>query len=1542
MTKKLQIRASWLSLVLLALCLGALTLFANYQLRKNLKLFSKDFLAQLEDTYNFNVTYDRMRINSFYYFQIDQLKLESAGQSISVKNLRIYLAWWKLIFHDKSLDLVQSIEVNDVSVYISEKNLQAKSAQKIEQQILQDKVPLQAKAKAFFTYLFDLFGIVLGQDQNFSLTKIDIKRLNLTVDAVWGNLHINDMYASVLPTKTTIDVDMQATIQPSFTNFLQEKFNTSLKGSISRQSKEGDITFTLTPPSKIFLLRQNMKFRARWQNHILEIEKVVDSIPLDFSFKLDVEQRYAYLGFNAKSMNIGKFIDFPTSQGSLESRGTLSSNWNGSASMLYYPDMDMCYYEATGTFDTNYTNNKMNLDIDFSGNNMTAEVKKFNMQYPGGNFSYTGGWNMQNLFPYGEFLLRQNLNSKTLVLQINAAEVQNKATIRSKQFTLDGIPLGIINTDVSFLNDEYRTSIVYQTPMGKQVTAEGHLGRISEIGQWHIFAKDFPLLELVRAKVFPSFFAKWYMNWDVMLTLKPESFFVDGRRFDFSQDTAHGVSSAFVVDNGQVNVSNFMLVWGDFFTRLTLNTQLNSSQFDAKLNVLDRDYDIDGKYDKESIHVWGEHIELYTSLLKKNLRLNIEDMPVGTHNDEELTLSVHGSASWMEKFNALMSQILLKAETTSLEMKNIQIASEGGKIETIIYEDYLSRLSGQMGYRVYETQGDLQVDAVMEMAGQNGENYLVQLYYDQFWQGQISVYRLPLERLRVPGLEGSLSTNFSFEMQNSQPKLDGYVSFDGFYKNLRLAVDTGIGATEQGIQILGSHIQYGALKLLGPVALLDFTTGRVEFSTQITDVRKIVQTGITVSIEPQSYEGIGSLATLFDKNFFMLVQTNEVEMNERVLFPAYAMVVVRTEKEITVTSDTELELDFSYQLVDQGFHLDLQDNTTEIEVKVRGNVSVDNYFIDIVNLSIPLPLINPVAITPETGQRILGFTKGVLKGNFFIDNSRLVNGDIKLTGNLRSPFSPGNDFKFNHALTIRNSVMKTNDWLFQLPQGTTLMLNAALNFSGSNFNYVVRADIRNGLGATFDFDILNFVKFKGRTLGWAQYEGDLRMGYLSGRLEFPTAQGSMASLTQFIGRKENSEDLRIYKIKPPGYNVLSGRGFSYEGYGAGQQEKFAPFTLVSSNQWELPEYSVAPEDVSPEDNFRLVAGRDFTFYAPSMSLPTIQATLNPGQYVDLFMDIVAGGDRLVYLKGMLTVNRGEISYFGNKFLIEKGGTILFDKTTEVNPYLDLKADYRVDTLTNRVITMHFKNYVLDTYNPQFTSIPTLSQEQIMSILGANVSSRATENSTVSNMFASGALDTSYPQSVYNEADRERNANTNNSLGAFEQIIRTGTDTIGGSVSRMVENAVRFIPFIDTVTIKTDFISNFALDKLAGSTAESAEQRHYNDGADSFTRYLDGTSIYFGTYIDRNLFFQTKIDLEDMSTLSRYADASQLKVNFYLDFQINTPLFLVDWAFNPMQNSRDVSDNYWKFRPEVTITLSKTYAFRDWKDLYEQLAGYDGQ
>ena len=1539
MTKKTHMRISWLSLLFLALIMGILSVYANYQLRKNLRQFSEDFLTHLEDTYHFKVSYERIRVN-FSYWQIKQLQLEREGETLSIKNLRIYLAWWKLFFRAKGLNLIRSIQINDIDIYILEKQPSDKAQErKAQRRIFEVAPPLTKKTKEFFFYVFDLLHLVWGQGPDFLNTKANIKRLNLEIDALWGKLRVQDVSASVLPSSKSIEVAAQANVNPGLGASLQESFHTSLKGSISRETHNGEMIFSLMPVSKVFLVKQNMRFLAQWQDDVLEIQKVVDSIPLDVSLKIDAAKRYAYLGLNARSFDVGKLLDLNVAGAERVAGQSLSANWNGSASFMYYPDMDMSYYEATGVFNTNFFGKNIDLDVDFSGNNIQAQIKKFRLKTPSVSLSYQGDWDMQNFFPRGELFLRAGTGKAPLILSMQSEHKDNVAQMSSSRFEYNGVTLGDLNITMNLEQDEYATQVIYSTPEGGEMMTKGHFSRALGIGQWHILAQDFPLLELVRSRVLPSFLAKWLINWDILMTMRPEGFFVDGRRFDFSQTDKRMVSSSFVVDNRQVNISNLMIIWGGFFTRLTLNTQLNSSQFNGLLNMNDTDYQIHGKYTANSVQILGNAGELSVHFDKKSLYLNVQDLLLGRHGEKDVKVSLIGSASWQNGFTALFNRLHVRGNVTDLEMRDIQIAADGGKIESIVFQDNISRLSGQMGYRLYESNSNMQVDGVMELTGDNGENILLQVYYNEFWQGQLSLYRLPVQRLKVEGLEGILSTKLSFQMPLSRPQIDGYMLFEGFYKNLRLAVDTGLSLNENEFQILGNHIQYGKWKFFGPVILCNFATGDLEVSSQIRNISETIQTGITMSIQSFSGPNKSSPGEIFSHDFSMLVQTQDIIINERVFLPAYNINLERADKEIRAQSRGDLKLDFVFGLEKRDFALHLDDNITSLFVQAKGSLSTDNFFIDISHFSGLLGFLNPLLIMPASGQRILGFTKGKFKGNLLIDSNHLINGNIDLTGGIRSAFSPGNNFKLDHQIVIRNSVMRTEDWGFKLTQGTRILVNTTVNLTKENFSYLAHVDIRGGRGANFDFDILNYVKFRGKVLGWVQYEGDARIGYLSGRLEFPTAEGSLASLTKYISTSEDTQQNIVYKVRPPGYTVISGRNISYDNPDTTQSEGISPFRFVSMQARDIENYN-ARRDASPEDRFTLIAGRDFTFYAPSRTLPTIQATLNPGEYVDLYMDITAGGDKTIYLEGVLGINRGEINYFGNKFLVEKGGTILFDKNTEFNPYLDLKADYRVDSITNRVVRMHFQNHVLDKYNPTFTAIPSLSQEQIMAILGASISANSTDLYSMS----SGAVDTNYPQSIYNEANRERNSlNNNSNLGAFEQIIRTGTDSLGGTVSRMVENAVRFIPFIDTVTVKTNFISNFALDKLANSIKNDLSQQRLARGGDDFMRYLDGTSVYFGTYIDRNLFFQTKIDLEKSNALSRYADASQLKVNFYLDFQINTPLFLVDWAFNPMQNNKDgLSENYWKFRPEVTLTFSKTFAFRDWKDLGEQISNYGRQ
>ncbi|MGL4523911.1 MAG: translocation/assembly module TamB domain-containing protein [Spirochaetia bacterium] len=1536
--KQMQTRIFWISLVILALLLGSSAIYVNHQVRKGLVKLSTDLIVEIEETYGFSVAYDRMNINFFHYLQIDNLSLQRKGESLEVRRIRLYVAWWKLLFYSKALNLVNFVEISDVDIKIAaDKDLDPNIP-------TQNTLPLYTNKKLsdqLENLGLDIFSglhSVMVDSQKITALNIQLKRVNLEIEALWGTTKITDLYASLKRKKEEFLISLQADFSPGLVDFFQDPFQLKLRGNLYSGGNLGDLTFSISPPSSLFILKQDLSFRALWQDQSLTVSKVTDSIPLDISFKVDLKERSLYAGFATQALDMSNFIVSHKREN--VQLHEFSSYWNGGASVLYYPDLNITYYESTGLFKTKYNNHDYTLDIDVSGNNLAAEVKKFFIAKDQSRFNYTGDWDFRTRFPDGSFLFSTMVKDKPLNLFLDAKTQKNQLLLTTQEFTFNNESLGSLSAKIMQEKSiDYAGHLEFTNPTGRSLGIEGRF--LGDLGRTSVSmdVQEFPLLEFARVGLLPGFFAKWSMNWDLSLINEGGNFFLDGRQIEFKQNDQRLVSSSFTVNNNEVHISNLMFIWDQFLTRLTFDMQRGSSEFNGLLSVLDNDYPIAGHLSSTGLEMNGNYGFFKIQFDEKYIDVDLIEFPIGVHNEKNKKLSVLAKGNWKESFDFNIPKLVLEDEESMLDVRNIQLGKQMGKFETISFEDQYSRLNGQMGYRIYNTDGEMQFDGILNLSGENGENYLLQLYYDDFWQADFSIYRLPVERFGLQGLEGLLSTNFNLDFENSEFKLDGYFSFDGFFKNLHIVVDTGMTLSEQGISILGNHIQYGKWRFLGPVFLGNFSTGGIEVGTQIEDVNGSIKTGLTASILPKNYVGLGSFGRIFKDDFKMVLQNQGIMANESVFLPEYVIDIERNGTMLNMRSKNSAKLDFSYDLNSQVFDMFFDDPRTTLRLLTHGNLSSDQFFVEVEEFSGLLNTLNPLLIRKKTNQRILGFTNGQFDAQFFVDSTQSINGHINLNGQLRSAFSPGNKFKLDHQIQVKNSQLQIIDWVFNLPQGTKMTLNAGANLGLQSFRYIAHVDIAGTRGATFDFDINNYVKFRGRVIGWTQFEGDARTGYLSGRLEFPTAQGSLASLTKFISTTEKQDEYVVYKVSPPGYNVLSGRDMTYQAPGIEQQGEISIFNVVRIEEEDFQSYT-NQRDETQEDRFTLVAGRDFTFYAPSMSLPIIQATLNPGEYVDLFMDVVVGGEKAYYLQGTLKINRGEINYFGNKFLIQNGGTILFDRTTQFNPYLDLKADYRVDTVTNRVITMHFRNHVLDRYNPQFVSSPSMPQEQIMATLGANTSwnSSETSNSTINNPFTAGAIDTSYPQALYDERDRDRDGlNSESSLGAFEQIVRTGTDSLGGTVSRMVESAVRFIPFIDTVTVKTDFISNFAIDKLANTY--SVNPTSFSNNVDSFARYLDGTSIYFGTYIDKNLFFQSKIDLEEMSTLSRYADASQLKVNFYVDFQINTPFFLVDWAFNPMQNSRDVSsaNGQWKFRPEVTLTFSRTFAFRDWKDLYEQLS-----
>jgi hypothetical protein len=264
------------------------------------------------------------------------------------------------------------------------------------------------------------------------------------------------------------------------------------------------------------------------------------------------------------------------------------------------------------------------------------------------------------------------------------------------------------------------------------------------------------------------------------------------------------------------------------------------------------------------------------------------------------------------------------------------------------------------------------------------------------------------------------------------------------------------------------------------------------------------------------------------------------------------------------------------------------------------------------------------------------------------------------------------------------------------------------------------------------------------------------------------------------------------------------------------------------------------------------------------------------------------------------------------------------------------ADFRPSSTSTQIITMHFRNRAIDTYSPTFSATPAMSQSQILLALGATLIPSLLNNNSMANQ-------TDTLQNFNNdfiEQNKQPTTDSENNATAVETALRTGGDFVGRYINRATENLLRRIPFIDVVSVRTNFISNLAIDQLSNPADPTLTTPANTDSSNfNILNYLAGSSVNAGSYLTPEFFLQGSIGVERESNTQHYMqdNSERLVPTIGLNMQFTTPAFTVEWGINPNLANLNAF-----LKPNVSLTLSKTFTFKDWNDLRQQLSGQSSE
>ncbi|MDR2194451.1 MAG: translocation/assembly module TamB [Treponema sp.] len=332
-------------------------------------------------------------------------------------------------------------------------------------------------------------------------------------------------------------------------------------------------------------------------------------------------------------------------------------------------------------------------------------------------------------------------------------------------------------------------------------------------------------------------------------------------------------------------------------------------------------------------------------------------------------------------------------------------------------------------------------------------------------------------------------------------------------------------------------------------------------------------------------------------------------------------------------------------------------------------------------------------------------------------------------------------------------------------------------------------------------------------------------------------------------------------------------------------------TVVTLNFEELENQ---PEPAAPDGTVSFVtdiivrSGRKLEFLWPTEAFPIIQASADLGASLKIENDTSTGS---LLLLGDIPLRSGEVFYFERSFYLQEGTLSFNENEIRFDPHIAARAESRDRTDDGPVIiSLIIDKSPLSSFTTRLESNPALSQVEIFSLLGQNMtgSSSGDASSAMQNLLFSSSAD------------------------ILSQLW----------VIRYAERKIRDWLHLDMFSFRTPIAQN-AMSMLIRNQSQSADMdqsnsaQRTNDGGN----YFDNTTVFLGKYISSNMFVQGMFSLRDEVG----QNIEGVTLDFDLGIELKTPLFNVRWNFAPtldqtMLNPRSL------FIDDMSFTLTWRKSF----------------
>ncbi|MCR5761524.1 MAG: translocation/assembly module TamB [Sphaerochaetaceae bacterium] len=639
----------------------------------------------------------------------------------------------------------------------------------------------------------------------------------------------------------------------------------------------------------------------------------------------------------------------------------------------------------------------------------------------------------------------------------------------------------------------------------------------------------------------------------------------------------------------------------------------------------------------------------------------------------------------------------------------------------------------------------------------------------------------------------------------------------GFFANVSFGtISFEARLKEKILRLYNMNGSLGTFNIKAFDMVIDFVdrtlSGYTTIENFMDNIEGPVYQGATIDIEAKVdslFVGALSFAG-FDAEAEFKLGIRDAYLSDGFIIPDTEINLSYTSDRITVSGDM---LNGYYSIEEQTFEFDVSEDFI-FSFNATGQIG-DNLEIYVSDVSLPVAALNQFMNTPFAH---------ILSGT--------VKGDLLITG-------PANDVSLYGLLSVQKMELD----IFYFPDQI---------YTLSNFNIVIY-DHEISVAAT------PIAGHNSRTGNFFRGTFKIDVGLSSNRLEslecvidtpnddmyfwFPTLLGSSGEL--YVGGDVRGEITIWVRQGTFGIDLdILANDFVVD------------FELPQMPEW-FYEFSIYCSI-----NLNMKTGTNFEFFYPTRDNSFINFTLSENQTVDLVYDS-AGGN--LNLNGVLEFKSGRISYLNNDFIITEGSLGIASSddrysSGDLTVDLDLRARLREYVNGERYeIFLILQDANPDNLSPRFESLPVLSENEIVNILGQSIIPTDTTKITASSIASVAVAAT----------DAIRNLGLIESNENFS-IAKSVRETLG----------------LDVFSIRSNILGNIIAQALPGEESEG-------NNISLVSRYLDGTSLYVGKYINDMIFarmtFLLKSENDNKADSTGHFLVNDLNLDMEFSFDWENPI-----------------------------------------------------